>query len=395
MGLSIEERYLRLGLEVGRHVGRMVDAYFGPRGLAAEVEAASPVDPAALADTADELRDEVDNGWLSDQIVGLRTYAGVLAGELIGFAAEAEGCYGVRPTLIDEAVFVAAHERLDGLLEGRGSLSERYRRWETKTVVPGAKLERTLTAAIETARRLTGEIVELPVGEGLVVGTATGVPWMAFCKYLGNLQSRISVNIDRPLSALEVLTLAIHETYPGHHTERCCKEQRLVRDKDLLEETIVLVPTPQSLLAEGIARIAPTLLLEGESGHAFEAVIRDAGVDFDLVHALAVRREREPCSWAVVNAGLMLDETEASDAEVRGYLERWALLSPEIAGRLVTYMKDPTSRTYVVTYLAGEELCEAYVANDPAHLPRLLSEQVRVSELTSASQASVQPDLRA
>ena len=35
---SVVERYLRLGLQVGRHVDGIVDAYFGPPELAAAVE---------------------------------------------------------------------------------------------------------------------------------------------------------------------------------------------------------------------------------------------------------------------------------------------------------------------------------------------------------------------
>jgi hypothetical protein len=53
------------------------------------------------------------------------------------------------------------------------------------------------------------------------------------------------------MSAFELLVLTMHETYPGHHVERCSKEQLLVRGRGLLEETIVLVPTPQSLVSRG------------------------------------------------------------------------------------------------------------------------------------------------
>jgi hypothetical protein len=41
---------------------------------------------------------------LRDQVVGPRTYAGVLAGESGSYADEVEGCYGVRATYTDEAV---------------------------------------------------------------------------------------------------------------------------------------------------------------------------------------------------------------------------------------------------------------------------------------------------
>ena len=115
---------------MGRHVEGIVDSYYGPPELAAAVDAEAPVDPRALVAAAEGLLDELDDGWLRDQVVGLRTYAGVLAGESGSYADEVEGCYGVRPTHTDEAVFAAAHERLDELLPGTGSLAERYGRWQ-------------------------------------------------------------------------------------------------------------------------------------------------------------------------------------------------------------------------------------------------------------------------
>ena len=66
----------------------------------------------------------------------------------------------------------------------------------------------------------------------------------------------VSVNTDLPRSAVELLHLVLHETYPGHHAERCLKEVALVRGRGLLEQTIVVVPTPQSLVSEGLAELA-------------------------------------------------------------------------------------------------------------------------------------------
>jgi hypothetical protein len=99
MVLSAVERYLRLGLRLGRHVEGMVDAYYGPPELAAAVEAEPLVDPRVLVSDAELLLDELEDGWLRDQVVGLRTSAGVLAGESRSYADEVGGCYGVRPTV--------------------------------------------------------------------------------------------------------------------------------------------------------------------------------------------------------------------------------------------------------------------------------------------------------
>ena len=383
MTQSAAERYLRLGLQLGRHVDGIVDAYYGPPELAAAVDAEPPVDPRALAAEAEELLDELEDGWLRDQVGGLRTYAGVLAGESGSYADEVEGCYGVRPAQTDEAVFAAAHEQLEALLPGDGPIAERYERWRRSLLVPAEQVERVVAAVIEEARAWTRGLVELPDGERVVLEIVRDEPWLAFCDYLGELRSRISVNVDLSMSSVELLVLAIHETYPGHHAERCSKEQLLVRGQGMLEETLAMVPTPQSLVSEGIAELAPRLLLQGDGGAALAAVVHDAGIELDLAHALAVERAGEPCrgGWVEVNAALMLHDGGASEAEVAAYLERWALMTPEFAAHVIRFLTEPTSRTYVITYPAGRELCRSYVAGEPDRFRRLLTEQVRVCEL--------------
>ncbi len=381
---STAVRYLRLGLRLGRHVDGIVDSYCGPPDLAAAVDAEAPVEPQALVSAAEELLDELEDGWLRDQVAGLRAYAGVLAGESGSYADEVEACYGVRPTHTDEAAFMAAHGQLEELLPGAGPLSERYERWRNSTMVPAELIEPTLAAVIEEARAWTRGLVELPDGEGIVLEIVHDEPWLAFCHYLGDLRSRISVNVDLPMSAFELLRLAIHETYPGHHAERCCKEHVLVRGRGLLEEALVMVPAPQSLVAEGIAELAPLLLLDGEGGAALAAVVHEAaGIELDLEHALAVERVGEPCrgGWAEVNAALMLYDGGASEAEAAAYIEWWGLSTPEQAAHVIRFLTEPTSRSYVITYPAGRELCRSYVAGEPERFHGLLTEQVRVCDL--------------
>lgn len=391
MSESPVERYLRLGLQVGRHVEGIVDAYYGPPELATAVDAEPPVDPRRLVAEAETLLDELEDGWLRDEVVGLRTYIGVLAGESGSYADEVEGCYGVRPTHTDEAVFAAAHERLEELLPGDGTLAERHERWEASIHVPAEQVGRTLAEVIEEARGQTRGLVQLPDGEGVDLEIVHGKPWRAFCGYLGDLRSQIAVNVDLPLSAFELLTVAIHETYPGHHAERACKEDLLIRGRGLLEETLVLVPTPQSLIAEGIAMLAPEVLLESEGGSAFAAIVHSAGIELDLAHALAVAHDQEPCGWADVNAALMLHEEGASEAETKAYLERWGLMTPERAEHAIRFLNEPASRSYIITYHAGLELCRSYVAGKPERFRRLLTDQVRIGDLLDAPHNPAEP----
>jgi hypothetical protein len=87
------------------------------------------------------------------------------------------------------------------------------------------------------------------------------------------------------------------------------------------------------------------MLLDGEGGSTFGEIVRAAGIDFDLTHALAVHGALEPLGWASVNATLLLHERGADDAEVRAYLERWELISPERAEHAIRFYREPTSRT--------------------------------------------------
>ena len=383
------ERYLRLALRLARHDEGVVDAYFGPADVAESVENEEVRSPADLVTDAEALLGELDDSWLRDQVVGLRTVAGRIAGERLAYRDEVEACHGVRPERTGESALTDTFERLEQLLPGSGSLAERRREWERSIEVPATRVGALMKAVVEEARACTRDLVGLPEGEQIEVELVTDVPWLGYHDYLGDLRGLIIVNTDLPRSAVELLHLALHESYPGHHAERCLKDVTLVRDRGLLEETVVLVPTPQSLVSEGTAELAPEMLLDGQAGPAFEAIVRDLGIDLDLPHARAVERALEPLDGLQVDAALMLHEEGRPEAEVHAFLVRWGLVEADLAGHAIRFVQDPTSRTYAVCYPAGRERCRAYVAGDPDHrrarFRRLLTEQVRVRELLEPS----------
>jgi hypothetical protein len=144
----------------------LVDAYYGPPELREQVDAEPLSDAAALVEEGDALLEGLEDGWLRDQARGLRTYAGVLAGEKLSYSDEVEGCYGVRPERTSTDVYEAAHERLEELsCRGRG-------RSPTATGCGGQNLvpaEIVVPALLEIAAELRGivsRLVELPDGEG-------------------------------------------------------------------------------------------------------------------------------------------------------------------------------------------------------------------------------------
>ena len=384
--------YLALGLRLGKHVDGLVDAYYGPPEIAATVAGEDLVAPAALSADADQLADALATSdlepqrraWLGDQVRGVRTYASVLAGEEISYSDEVEGCYGVRPTPIPESTFRAAHERLEELLPGDGALRDRFDGWRSSRRIEAEAMIPALTAIVGILRARTERLLELPPTESVTLEEVRDEPWWAFNYYLGNLRSRVVVNADTLTTPLDLVMLAAHEVYPGHHTEHAVKEQLLIREAGRLEEAIQLVPTPQAVLSEGIAETGLDLLLDAELRAELEKLFASLGLDEDIELALEIGRARRPIGGMSVDAALIIHEQGGTVEDARAFVEHWGLRTPEQAAQAVRFVTDPTWRAYAITYSAGQDLCEAYVGSDLARFRTLLTEQVRVADLLTS-----------
>jgi hypothetical protein len=386
--------YLELGLALGRHIDGLVDAYYGPADLAAGVAAEALRPPAELEARARRLLadlagdGELDAGrrhFLGAQVRGLRTTAAKLAGEAIGYADEVEACYGVRPQLVPEDTLAAAHRRLDEALPGSGPLAERYVAWREAQVVPPDKLRPAVDSLADDLRARTSALWGLPEDEHVEFDLVTNEPWAGFNYYLGNLRSRVVINVDLPVLSTSLGHLVAHEAYPGHHTEHCRKEVGLVRRRKHLEETIFLVGTPQCLLAEGLADLG----LEIVAGRRPEPVVaghlRPLGIPYDADLVAQLSEAGESLGAVRGNAALLLHDRGAPVEMVVDYVARWSLLSRPRAEKAVQFLTDPTWRAYVYCYIEGLARCRRFVAGDPARFARLISEQLTPADLDGAA----------
>jgi hypothetical protein len=292
----------------------------------------------------------------------------------------------VRPRLEPEDVFAAAHAKLDELLPGPEPLAERYERWVAAQAVPKEVLEQALKATAAEARRRALDLVGLPEDEEVEFEVVTDEPWRAFNYYLGELRSRIAVNLDVPVAASELFHLVAHEAYPGHHTEQSWKESRLVRDQGQLEETIALVGTPSALVAEGIAEVGFELVSR-DGDESVARILADLGVPYDAAEAATVREARRPLQLVGANVAYLLHEEGVSEAEAREYARRWAGVSEARVDLLMAFATDPAWRAYVICYGEGLRLCRSFVDGNPGAFRRLVTEQVTVDELLGAARS--------
>jgi len=374
------ERYLLLGLRLGRHVDGLVDAYFGPAVLKERVDAEPLVAPPELADEAGALARRAPTSWLRAQLLGCETTARRLDGEPIAWSDEVERCYGMRPEHTDEARFEAAHEQLDAVLPGDGDLGERYRAWTAEQALPADALLQAATRFADALRTRTTELFGLPDDEEARIELVTDEPWAAFNYYLGGRRSRVVVNTDLPVYSFRLPELVAHEIYPGHHTEHAWKETLLVDGEGNFGEAIFLVGTPQSTVSEGIASLAAEIVGAYE---AADTVYGDLGVPYDASTADAVRDAREALDTVSVNAALRLYEEGASRDDAVSYVERWQLVPREHAEKSVDFLIHPTWRAYVSCYSSGYELCRRWVDGDAQRFRRLLTEQLSTADLAA------------
>jgi hypothetical protein len=390
---EVAPRYVELGLRLGRHVEGLVDSYFGPAEIKQRVEAEDLRPPADLARDAGSLLEALDGDglaeprrkWLRAQLVGLETVARRLAGEEIPFAEEVERCYGIRPERVPEERFEQVHEILDEKLPGPGSLAERYQAWRETNTLSGDQLAGAIDSLAAELRSRTQQLVGLPEGESVQFEYVTDEPWSAYNYYLGGLRSRIAFNTDVPMTPTFLVGVVSHETYPGHHTEHAWKEQLLVRDGGQLEESIYMIGTPHSLVAEGIASLAPELALGEDAERVTAEHVRGIGVAFDPELSGAVREAARPLGEVATNVALMLHAEGRSEDEARAYLKRWGLASDRRVEHSLRFMSEPVWRTYITTYTDGYRVCKAFVNGDPARFKRLLTEQLTPADLTAAS----------
>ena len=374
------ERYILLGLRLGRHVDGLVDSYYGPDELKEQADNEDLVPPEQLAADGAALLGELEESWLRDLVQGLETYARVLAGEPISYSDEVERCYGVRPQRLDKSVYEEVQARLDELLPGDGPLAERREVWREQNRVEPAKLMPILNDVFADVRRRTQELFGLPEGEEITLDEVHDEPWWAFNYYQGKRRSHIVLNVDVPTTYGDLLELCCHEGYPGHHTERATKEVALVEERGQLEETINMVPTPQSVLAEGIAETAMDVLGE-DAQEAAAAIMRTHGVEFDHARARAISDALAPIRAQGVDVALLIHEDGATEEDAVAYAMKWGATTEKRARQGVRFVTDPTWRAYAICYSAGGELARAYHGNDPARFKRLLSENVRIPEL--------------
>lgn len=388
---SVSRAYIIAGLRLGRDVDGLVDNYHGPAELV-DVAANISIDQALndLEAMLDSIESPSRRSYLESQSRALRMVARVAQGETVSYRDQVAGCFDVEPAWVDESAFEAAHDMLDRLLPGSGSLQERRERYRANFAIEADQALELAGNILTDLRTRTATIIDLPDEESVELRFVSDQPGSGYNWYLGNLASRIEINTDLPIHINDLPDLLAHEAYPGHHTEHSLHEQLHFRDRGYGEAAITLLITPQAVVSEGIATSAfeSAIPVTDQVGWLRDHVYDPAGMDVDIEADLAIRQAARALSEVSGNAALLLHDQGRSLDEAVDYLMRYGLRSEEEARKSAQFLTHPLFRTYAYTYTSGHELVSGYLLGrgDPvAGFRALLTEQWTPGRLRGSS----------
>jgi hypothetical protein len=392
---SLAERYVQLGLRLGKHVDGLVDGYFGPAQLQETVDREGTVEPSVLVDEARGLSADVESfdddpqrgRWLRGQIDGLLCVAEMVAGAEASWPEAVRRCYGIDVEPTPEDQFAAAHEKLDAALPGDGDVASRLHAWQRSQEVAAEVVLPAFTVLAQELRRRTAELVDLPEGERLDVELVSDKPWAAYNWFLGDLKSRIEINTDLPKRSYALAILTAHEGYPGHHTEHACKEARLVRELGRIESSILMIHTPECLVSEGIAEVAIEQALGDDWLDRVDEILHPLDVPFDAATARVVLDAHKELDHVSVNVAYFASERGWTTEQAVEYFRQWALAEEDRARKSVDFATHPIWSVYVPTYSYGHGLVRAYADRSDDAFRRLLTEQLTTADLLEAPAA--------
>jgi hypothetical protein len=221
-----------------------------------------------------------------------------------------------------------------------------------------------MNRALQGCRQQTLAHLNLPPGEFVTVEYVHDKPWSAFSHYQGNFRSLIQINTDFGLTVDQVLQLACHEGYPGHHVYNSLRELQLVRGHHLTEFMVQPTYSPQSLASEAAATFAIELAFPEPERTRFE---RD-----ELFPLAGLDPRKAPLYGRVERLVEALHPAEPVIA--RDYLDgrlEFVRAASALEAQVLMAHSDATLkyineyRSYVTAYTLGRDIVAAAVDDHP------------------------------
>lgn len=364
MNQTLSERYIRAAHGVNHHEAGYIDAYFGNpawsvpnssnlKDLETELE--------ELQDNVANLEPDTRKAFLQTQIKSMQTMVKLKSGTALSFLEEAKGLYDIEPIHKPESIFEAAHQTLEQLLPGTGSIADRSQISREKFRINTECLQPVIDVINLELQARSRKLFNLQTDESCEFKLVQDKPWGGYNWYLGSGRSRIEINTDLPKYLTGLPDLVAHEGYPGHHTEHIVKEKLLLQGNDWQEFSIQLLNSPESVLAEGIATSALEVVISKPELITWISEELNGVAGLKLTHEevtteFKLNQAREALGYVQGNAALLYFQSHENDQTILEYLQHYKLSSLSEARKGLEFIKH--ARAYVYTYTTGYDLLQ-------------------------------------
>jgi hypothetical protein len=368
---ELADQYVRLVLAVERHDRNFIDCYFGPPAWRLEARRARPRPLPQLLRQARALLDAVRaepaserREFLERQIVAVESSLRRLSGERLAWRELLSSQLDAEPVPFRASENRVLLDRLATILPGRGRIADRLGRFYHRCTIRPGRLRAVALDCLQLLRARTDACFALPPKESIRLRLVRGKPWGAYSTYLGGGRSLVEINADRPQHPAVLLGTMAHEAYPGHHTFLALREQALVRENGWREHAVLVLASPLSVVAEGAAYMALSVIMAEPDvrdfvRHILEAEVgaspRDVETYLAVDSAIGVGREEVTLA---MEAGRRMLEGGATSREIIGFMTRGGV-SVAAARSLVPFIR--TYGAYICSYRLGLDLMETYL----------------------------------
>ena len=366
-------KFLLLALRIDKHNKGYVDFYIGPKKLRKIVDNEVLTSPNKLLTDCKALQkdlfkqgyDKKRERYIEKILTAMRTSIEILNNTEISIKELFLRLYDIVLQPVKESELDNLKEEFNAAYGGPGSLEKRMNDLRVRRTVPEGKVFELFKKALNITRERTKELFVdlLPENEHInlelvKINNNNKIKWTYYNWYLGNLRSRIEVNPNYNMYWTLFLPAAAHEGYPGHHTEFIVKEQRLYRELDQFEHSILLLNSPKLIISEGIANIAVNMLFDyrEQAEISLREFCQDSSKESSIEALIAQGKIKGKQSLFGYNFAYHALIDGWSEEKLIRYATSFEILSQEIIKNRINFLLNPIHSTTAFSYNIGTQL---------------------------------------
>lgn len=295
----------------------------------------------------------------------MKTTIEILDGVKIPFKEQFLGLYDVTLQPVNESELDNLKEEFSEAYGRLGTLEESMNALRIRRKVPENKVFTLFKKALNITKKRTKELFAdlLPKKEEIFIKlvkntNSDDLKWPYYEWYLGNFRSRLEINPSYNMYWTAFLSGAAHEGYPGHHTEFSVKEQRLYRELNQFEHSILMLKSPKLIISEGIAEIAANVLFSyrDRAEIGLQNFCSDSSNE-DSIDVLAMQykaKRKQSLLWYNLAYHALIDEW--SEENLIRYANSYEIFNQKDIRNLLKLISSPTYSTTAFSYNLGSNL---------------------------------------